>query len=273
MNRRQWIKSAIGTLAALPFFSHAQPIAPRGSNQQPNQRPSRSPASPPASQDLSPLIIPFSPLPYDPDALEPFISKEIMDLHYGRHHAGYHRVLQDAVARLNLTSRQTLESILRNLDSYPEEIRLTLRNHGGGHYNHDLFWRCMKRNGGGRPIDELGIAIDQAFGNYEQFQKEFTERSISLFGSGWCWLSLTQDQKIIIDTTPNQDNPLMQGQTPIFGIDLWEHAYYLQYQNRRADYIDSFFKIINWDFICDRYRKLTSSPSSTPIPATSQRAR
>jgi Fe-Mn family superoxide dismutase len=274
MTRRQWIKTAFGTAAAFPLLSYAQTAVPRGSNQPPTHRPSRpNTASQPTTQDLQPLIIPFDPLPYDPDALEPFISKEIMDLHYGRHHAGYHRQLQDAVTKLNLTTRHSIESILRNLDSYPEDLRTTLRNHGGGHYNHNLFWHCMKRNGGGRPIDELGNAINEAFGNYEAFQKEFTANSLSLFGSGWCWLSLSQDKTLLIETTPNQDNPLMQGKTPIFGIDLWEHAYYLQYQNRRADYIEVFFKIINWDYICDRYRNLIASTITTQSPLTSPRPR
>ncbi|MDW8348933.1 MAG: superoxide dismutase [Verrucomicrobiae bacterium] len=207
--------------------------------------------------------MPFNPLPYDPDALEPFISREIMDLHYGRHHAGYHQALQEMVTRLNLNSRQNIQWILRNLDAFPEEARMVLRNQGGGHYNHELFWNCMKRNGGGRPIDELGNAISEAFGSYEDFQKLFIQHSMSVFGSGWCWLSLTPDLKLHIETTPNQDNPLMHGHTPIFGVDLWEHAYYLQYQNRRNDYLDAFFKIINWDFICERYRKLIAEISTS----------
>jgi Fe-Mn family superoxide dismutase len=264
INRRQWIKTTVAAIGAVPLTSLSQT---NSTNKPTIQRPSKRSPQSASDQDATPLQVPFPPLPYDPDALEHFISRQIIDLHYGRHHASYHKKFQEAVDQLNLKSSTSIESILRNIDTYPEDIRLTLRNQGGGHYNHNLYWKCMKRNGGGRPIDELGNAINQAFGNYESFVDQFTKISLSVFGSGWCWLCLTQDQTITIETTPNQDNPIMQGRIPIFGIDLWEHAYYLQYHHRRADYIDSFFKIINWDYICDRYRKITTS-SSTTSPLT-----
>lgn len=190
-------------------------------------------------------------LPYAEDALEPYIDARTMRIHHGKHHAGYTRKLNAAIEGTDLAG-MAIEDILANLESAPEGIRNAVRNNGGGYANHSLFWQIMSPDGGGEPGGELAAAIDSAFGGFGEFQVAFSKAAGGVFGSGWAWLAV-DNGALSISTTPNQDTPLMAGNTPILGIDVWEHAYYLHYQNRRADYIAAFFNVINWDKVAELY--------------------
>ena len=190
-------------------------------------------------------------LPYAQDALEPHIDARTMGIHHGKHHAGYTRKLNAALEGSDLVEL-TLEDILADLDAVPEDIRRAVRNNGGGFANHSLFWQIMSPDGGGEPSGALAEAISSAFGGFGDFQAEFSAAAGGVFGSGWAWL-VADGGALSISTTPNQDTPLMAGTTPILGLDVWEHAYYLHYQNRRADYIAAFFKVINWDKVGELY--------------------
>lgn len=191
-------------------------------------------------------------LPYSFDALEPNIDARTMEIHHDKHHAGYTSKLNDAIKDGPLEGK-SIEDILKNLDM----DNTAVRNNGGGYYNHNLFWEVMSPDGGGDPSGELASAIDSAYGSFDNFKKKFSDAAGSRFGSGWAWLCVHKGGKVEICSTPNQDNPLMPksgcGGTPILGIDVWEHAYYLKYQNKRPDYIDAFFNVINWDEVSRRY--------------------
>ncbi len=191
------------------------------------------------------------PLPYAEDALEPYIDARTMGIHHGKHHAGYTNKLNAAIEGSDLVGR-SIENILGDLDSTPADIRTALRNNGGGYANHSLFWQIMGPNGGGEPSGALAGAINSAFGNFADFKGAFSAAAGGVFGSGWAWL-VVDGGALSISTTANQDTPLMRGKTPILGIDVWEHAYYLHYQNRRADYIAAFFNVINWDKVAELY--------------------
>lgn len=193
-----------------------------------------------------------APLPYAFDALEPYIDARTMEIHYTKHHAGYVAKLNEAVKDRDLGGR-SLEDLLRQLDALPEDIRLAVRNQGGGHANHALFWEGMSSKGGGEPKGELASAIARAFGGYGQFVTQFQKAAATRFGSGWAWLSLDAQGQLLVESTANQDTPLSLGHTPILGLDVWEHAYYLKYQNRRPEYIDAFFHVIHWDSVAARY--------------------
>ncbi len=191
------------------------------------------------------------PLPYAEDALEPHIDARTMGIHHGKHHAGYTSKLNAAIEGTDLVG-MSLEDILGNLDAVPDELRTAVRNNGGGYANHSLFWQIMSPDGGGEPSGELARGIASEFGNFAEFQIAFSVAAKSVFGSGWAWLVADQGA-LSVSTTPNQDTPLMRGKRPILGIDVWEHAYYLHYQNRRADYIDAFFNVVNWDKVAELY--------------------
>lgn len=191
------------------------------------------------------------PLPYAADALEPHIDARTMGIHHGKHHAGYTNKLNAAIEGSDLVGR-SIEDILADLDSVPADIRTAVRNNGGGYANHNLFWQIMSPDGGGEPDGALADAINSAFGNFADFKGAFSSAAAGVFGSGWAWLA-ADGGAVSISTTPNQDTPLMQGRTPILGLDVWEHAYYLHYQNRRADYIAAFFNVINWDKVAELY--------------------
>lgn len=193
-------------------------------------------------------------LPYNYNALEPYIDGVTMMIHYNRHHAAYVSNLNAALKGHEEYSNQTVEDLIRNLEVLPAEIYHAVRNNGGGHANHSLFWNVIAPNGGGIPIGEIGDAIKQTFGSYENFKEEFSKAATARFGSGWAWLVVDNDE-LKITSTPNQDSPLMEGKTPILGLDVWEHAYYLNYQNKRPDYIDAFFNIINWDEVNKMYQR------------------
>jgi len=194
-------------------------------------------------------------LPYDFKALEPYIDEQTMMIHHDRHHATYVSNLNLALEGHDSLSNKTIEDLISNLDAVPENIRTAVRNNGGGHANHSLFWRIIAPNAGGEPTGEIASAIDQAFGGYEQFKAEFAKAATTRFGSGWAWL-VVDNGKLTITSTPNQDSPLMEGKTPVLGLDVWEHAYYLNYQNKRPDYIAAFFNIINWDEVNKIYQSL-----------------
>jgi Fe-Mn family superoxide dismutase len=194
-------------------------------------------------------------LPYPHDALEPHVDAKTMEIHHGKHHAAYVNNLNKALAGQGEWAKKPIEDIIRNLSSVPEAIRTAVRNNGGGHYNHSLFWKMMKRGGGGEPRGELAKAIDQAFGGYTGFQERFSDAATKVFGSGWAWLTLA-GKKLQIESTPNQDSPLTQGREPLLGLDVWEHAYYLKYQNRRPEYLKAWYSVVNWDFVAERYKKL-----------------
>lgn len=189
----------------------------------------------------------LKPLPYPSDALEPHIDARTMEIHHGKHHATYVTNLNNALKDQPAILSKSLEEILGHLDTVPEMIRTAVRNNGGGHWNHDLFWRLITPEGSDSPSGELAKAIDATFGNLDEFKARFKTAALGRFGSGWAWLVANQDGSLAITSTPNQDNPLMEGKHAIIGLDVWEHAYYLNYQNRRADYIDSFWKVLNWD--------------------------
>ena len=190
-------------------------------------------------------------LPYAYDALEPHIDARTMEIHHGKHHAGYTNNLNNAIAGTDLEGK-SIEDILTNLDMNNGAVR----NNGGGYYNHDLFWKVMSPNGGGNPTGAIAAAIDAAFGSFDAFKDKFSKAAATRFGSGWAWLCV-KDGKLKVCSTPNQDNPLMPGVgctgTPVLGLDVWEHAYYLNYQNRRPDYINAFFNVINWDEVNARF--------------------
>ena len=259
MTRRQAIKTTALASAALAILPGA--IA-------------QTNTAAPAAALNGPFTLP--PLPYAYDALEPFIDAETMQIHHDKHHATY-------VANLNKVAAPAawgngggvnLEKILQNLDSVPENIRTAVRNNGGGDYNHSLFWQMMKKNGGGEPTGELAKAIDASFGSFSAFKDNFSKAALGQFGSGWAWLVL-DGKELKIESLPNQDSPITPSlqptevndslgrkltmihpsQQPLLGLDVWEHAYYLKYQNKRADYITAWWNVVNWDFVADRYAK------------------
>lgn len=193
-------------------------------------------------------------LPYAYDALEPHIDEETMRLHHDKHHAGYVKKTNAALEGHEDLQNLSIEELITKLDEVPEDIRTAVRNNGGGHVNHSLFWEVMSPNGGGEPTGELADAINEAFGSFEDFKAKFKEAATGQFGSGWGWL-VVDNGELKVTNTPNQDSPLTDGQTPILGVDVWEHAYYLNYQNVRPDYVDAFWNVVNWDEVARRYNE------------------
>ncbi|HEV2462663.1 MAG TPA: superoxide dismutase [Acidobacteriaceae bacterium] len=192
------------------------------------------------------------PLPYDYAALEPHIDAETMKLHHDKHHQAYVNNLNAAIEKHPDLAKHTAEDLLRNLNSVPEDIRTTVRNNGGGHVNHSMFWKIMKHGGGGDPTGKIAEQIKKDFGDFAAFKKQFNETTAKQFGSGWGWL-IWENGKLAITTTPNQDSPLLHGKFPILGNDVWEHAYYLKYQNKRPDYLAAWWNTINWDEVNKRF--------------------
>ena len=191
------------------------------------------------------------PLPYDYDALEPHIDKATMEVHHDKHHQAY---VDKANAALEGTEwdGKPIEDVLNDLDSLPSDKQGPVRNNGGGHYNHSLFWESMSPDGGGEPSGELADAINSAFGSFDQFKEQFEANGVGQFGSGWTWLVL-DGGSLALAKTPNQDSPILAGQTPLLGNDVWEHAYYLKYQNKRPDYLKAWWNVVNWDKVAERY--------------------
>jgi len=192
------------------------------------------------------------PLPYAYDALEPFIDSQTMQIHHDKHHAAYVNNLNTAMEKHPELAGKTLETLLRELNTLPEEIRTAVRNQGGGAWNHEMFWQIMAPKAGGTPKGDLLKAFDSTFGSFTAFKAEFEKSALGRFGSGWAWL-VKKGNKLEILSTANQDNPISDGLSPIFGLDVWEHAYYLKYQNRRADYVSNWWNVVNWDEIAHRY--------------------
>jgi Fe-Mn family superoxide dismutase len=192
-------------------------------------------------------------LPYAVDALEPYIDAQTMTLHHDKHHQTYVTNLNGAIEKHPELASKSLEDLLMDLNSVPEDIRTVVRNHGGGTWNHSMFWEIMGPNAGGAPKGDLAKAIDAAFGSFDAFKAEFEKAANGRFGSGWAWLVKKGDGVAIVSTA-NQDNPMSDGSTPVLGIDVWEHAYYLKYQNRRAEYVTNWWNVINWDAVAARYK-------------------
>jgi Fe-Mn family superoxide dismutase len=243
MTRRQAIKTtalASAALATLPGVIAQQPL--------PTGRVERLITT----ADSGPFILP--PLPYAYDALEPHIDALTMQIHHDKHHAAYVANLNKAFSQIVWQGEITIEYLLQHLSSFPENVRTAFRNNGGGHYNHSLFWLMMKKGGGGEPAGDLAKAIDASFGSFGTFKDNFSKAALGQFGSGWAWLVL-DGSALKIEPTPNQDTLLSAGRTPLLGLDIWEHAYYLKYQNKRADYIAAWWNVVNWDFVADRYAK------------------
>ncbi|GIW67448.1 MAG: superoxide dismutase [Mn] [Candidatus Parcubacteria bacterium] len=194
-------------------------------------------------------------LPYSYDALEPYIDKTTMEIHHTKHHQAYVNNLNSALEKYPEWQNVELEEILKNLNQLPEDIRTAVRNNGGGHYNHSLFWEIMKPNDRDESAVELKKALEENFDSFENFKNLFSEIALKHFGSGWAWLVVTPDKKLKVYSLPNQDNPLMNGDLPIMGLDVWEHAYYLKYQNRRNEYIQNWWNVINWGKIEENYKE------------------
>ncbi len=193
------------------------------------------------------------PLPYDYNALEPYIDTQTMQIHHDKHHQAYVTNLNNALQGHDQFASTSIDDLLRNIQQVPESIRTAVRNNAGGHSNHTMFWNIMKPNGGGQPGGDLANAIQQAFGSFDAFKTAFNDAGTKRFGSGWAWLVLDSSGKLQVISTANQDSPLMDGLYPVMGNDVWEHAYYLKYQNRRPDYLNAWWNVVNWDEVARRY--------------------
>jgi Fe-Mn family superoxide dismutase len=192
-------------------------------------------------------------LPYAPEALEPHIDKLTMEIHHGKHHNAYVTNLNAAIEKAPELAGKSLDDLVKGIGSVPEAVRTAVRNNGGGHLNHSMFWQIMTPGGGGAPTGAIADAITSSFGGFDKLKELFKAAAIGRFGSGWAWV-IDNGGKLVVESTPNQDNPLMDGKKPVFGIDVWEHAYYLKYQNRRPDYIDAWWHVVNWAEINKRLR-------------------
>jgi Fe-Mn family superoxide dismutase len=241
LNRRSVLK-ALGLTAGLAATGKAFGEAP-------GQAAAAAPA--PAAAPVGPFTLPA--LAYAYDALEPQIDATTMHLHHDKHHAAYVNNLNAAVVNYPDLAKKSVDELIANLDAVPEAIRTAVRNQGGGHANHSLWWQLLSKSGGTAPKADLAKDIDAQFGTFTQFQEKLTKAAMGVFGSGWAWLTLGRDGKLQIEGSANQDSPLSAGRTPILSIDVWEHAYYLKYQNRRAEYVSAFFQVVNWDYVSGRY--------------------
>jgi len=214
-------------------------------------------ADAPAAAPTGPFILPK--LPYAFDALEPHIDAKTMEIHHDKHHAAYVANLNKAVAGQPSLAGKSEVELVRHLSQVPEAVRTAVRNNGGGHVNHTLFWQILKKNSGGQPGGDLAKAIDTRFSNFDGFKDQFTKAATTVFGSGWAWLTADKTGGLMIESLPNQDSPYSQGRTPILGLDVWEHAYYLKYQNRRPEYIAAFWNVVNWDEVASRFEAAKKS--------------
>jgi len=195
------------------------------------------------------------PLPYDYSALEPYIDTQTMQLHHDKHHQAYVTNLNNALKDQAQFASLSLEELMRRINEVPDSVRTAVRNNGGGHINHTMFWQIMKPNGGGEPTGAIASAIQSAFGSFDAFKTAFNDAGVKRFGSGWAWLILDSSGKLQVTSTANQDSPFMDGNYPVMGNDVWEHAYYLKYQNRRPDYLNAWWNVVNWDEISRRYQQ------------------
>jgi Fe-Mn family superoxide dismutase len=195
----------------------------------------------------------LAPLPYGSDALEPHIDKQTIEIHHGKHHSAYVSKLKAAHEKQPELQTKSAEDLIRSINTVPEDIRTAVRNNGGGHVNHTMFWQIMGPTAGGAPTGAIADAITSSFGSFDAFKEQFGKAGVGRFGSGWAWV-IDNGGKLAIESTPNQDNPMMEGKKPVFGIDVWEHAYYLKYQNRRPDYIAAWWNVVNWAEVNKRLR-------------------
>ena len=195
-------------------------------------------------------------LPYSYDALEPYIDAQTMEIHYNKHHGAYVSKLNAALEGHPDLQSKSIDDLIMNLSSLPESVRTAVRNNGGGHYNHTMFWNLMAAGKGGDPVGALGVAINAKFGSVASFKESFANAAATRFGSGWAWLALNNQNELFVTSTANQDNPLSEGNKVVLGLDVWEHAYYLKYQNRRPDYIDSWWNVVDWDAVNARFLAL-----------------
>ncbi len=261
LSRRELIRNSLFAAAAtsFPFIAQTARGAGEGTTVQPAATSTSATSTPVAIADPSatagaPFVLP--PLPYDYAALEPYIDTETMKVHHDKHHAAYVKKLNEAVTATPSLAGKSVEELIGNLNKVPESVRTAVRNNGGGHANHSLFWLTMAPNQGPRIKNSaLTAKLAEIYGSMDKFQEQFAKSATTVFGSGWAWLTLDATRKLKIETLPNQDSPLMSGKKPLFGLDIWEHAYYLKHENRRPEYIDAFWKVINWDFVSDRYDK------------------
>ena len=198
------------------------------------------------------------PLPYDYNALEPYIDTQTMQIHHDKHHQTYVTNLNNALQGQDQLASMSVDDLLRNINQVPDSIRTAVRNNAGGHSNHTMFWNIMKPSGGGQPTGDLGNAIQQTFGSFDAFKAAFNDAGTKRFGSGWAWLVLDSSGKLQVISTANQDSPLMDGLYPVMGNDVWEHAYYLKYQNRRPEYLNAWWNVVNWDEVARRYEQARS---------------
>ncbi len=196
------------------------------------------------------------PLAYPYNALEPHIDARTMEIHHTKHHQAYINNVNNAIKGKADLESKSVEELIASINAIPEDIRNVVRNNGGGHANHTFFWTIMGPKAGGQPKGKVAAAINQAFGSFDAFKEKFAQAATTRFGSGWAWLSVTKDGKLEVSSTPNQDSPLMEGKTPILGIDVWEHAYYLHYQNRRPDYVAAFWNVVNWQEVERRFNSI-----------------
>jgi Fe-Mn family superoxide dismutase len=203
------------------------------------------------------------PLPYAYDALEPYIDARTMEIHHDKHHAAYVANLNKALAGYPDLEKMPVEDLLRNLNAVPEKVRTAVRNNGGGHFNHSLFWQILKKDGG-EPKGALARAIDSAFGSFAAFHDQLSKAAVGQFGSGWAWLVIDANKQLNIEGSANQDSPISQGRLPLLGVDVWEHAYYLKYQNRRAEYVHNWWNTVNWPRVAQRFAA-ASQPDSSPV--------
>ncbi len=244
-NRREVLQSSTAALAGLALSSR---LSAAGSPQ------AAAPAgAPPSAPAAAPGQFVLPPLPYAYEALEPHIDAETMRLHHDKHHATYVAKLNDAIAAAPELAGKSVEELLRDLAKVPEAVRSAVHNHGGGHANHSLFWTSMAAAPSGLPEGRFAGAIQAQFGSFDSLREQIARTATGLFGSGWAWLALDAGKKLIVEALANQDSPLSAGRTPLLGLDVWEHAYYLKYQNRRADYIQAFFAIVDWKAVGERY--------------------
>lgn len=247
-NARRFIVFITGITLIILFFSGGQSIQPAQSLElipTPTAISSLPVASPDSELNAYPAELP--PLPYAYNALEQAIDAQTMELHHDRHHASYVKNLNEALEQTPDLQNQSVEALLRDLDSVPENIRTKVQNNGGGHLNHTIFWQIMSPDGGGEPTGEIAQEINETFGGFPEFQEQFKQAGGDRFGSGWVWLVRNPQGQLQITSTANQDNPITEGLYPIMGNDVWEHAYYLRYQNRRTDYLSSWWDVVNWD--------------------------
>ncbi len=240
MDRRTAIKGLGGAASALLLTEALR------AGSQTGQTPGVAHAAPPSG----PFVLP--PLPYAYDALEPYFDAETMHLHHDKHHQAYVNNLNAAVAAHPELAGKTVYNLVENLDAVPDSVRTAVRNNGGGHVNHSFWWPMLGK-GGGAPAGELAKAIDAKFGTFSAFQDKLNDAAMHVFGSGWAWLVKLPDGTVAIESTPNQDSPLTVGHRPVVGVDVWEHAYYLKYQNKRADYVKAFFQVVNWDHVSGQF--------------------